>query len=222
MNTVAVVLAARAEEELGVLPALAEHEGGRTFLRSVSSILTKAGCSVLTVTGLEADRVEEWHPGAQLVTAGAWKERPGSVLHAGLAAARHGGAERMVVLPVDLPALRLSTLKTLLNQPLDAGAALRPTFEGAPGFPVILSLQAAETLLAADDHQTPEALLASLSPRTVAVKDPGVVVRIRDAQLYERLLGHPPREAAAPKRRTRKPPPGPPPSMEGETAHPHE
>lgn len=221
MNTVAVVLAARAEAELGVIPALAEHEGGRTFLRSVTSTLTKAGCSVLTVVGVEADRVEEWHPGAQMVTAGSWKDRPGSVLLSGLAAARHGGAERMVVLPVDMPALRVSTLKTLLNQTLEEGAALRPTFEGAPGFPVVLSLRAAETLLAADDHQSPEALLTSLAPKTVAVKDPGVVVRIRDAALYERLLGHPPREAPPPKRRARKTA-GPPPTLESESVQPHE
>lgn len=222
MNTVAVVLAARAEAELGVVPALAEHEGGRSFLRSVSSTLSKAGCSVLTVVGVEAERVEEWHPGAHLVNAAAWKDRPGSVLHVGLAAARHGGADRMVVIPVDMPALRVSTLKTLLNQPLDEGAALRPTFEGAPGFPVVLSLRAAETLLAAEDRQTPEALLTSLAPKTVAVKDPGVVVRIRDAQLYERLLGHAPREAAPPKRRVRKTPAGPPPTLESEGLQPHE
>lgn len=204
MKTVAVILAARAEKGLGLVAALAEHEGGRSFLRSLSSSMAKAGCTVVAVIGDEAERVIEWHPGAQLVEAPAWEERPGSVLQVGVAAARAAGAERILVHPVDMPAVRVTTLKALVAKPLAPGEVLRPTFEGAPGFPVMLSLEAAERLAGMDAAQTPEQLLAALNPRQLVMKDPGVVVRIRDAELYQRVLGHPPVESAAPKKRGRR------------------
>jgi len=204
VKTVAVILAARAEKGLGLVAALAEHEGGRSFLRSLSSSMTKAGCSVLGVIGDGAERVVEWHPGAQLVEASAWEERPGSALQVGLAAAKAAGAERILVHPVDMPAVRVTTLKALVAKPLSPGEAIRPTFEGASGFPVVLTPEAADRLMGMDAAQTPEQMLAALKPRPLVMKDPGVVVRIRDGELYERLLGHPPKEAPAPKRRGRR------------------
>ena len=162
MKTVAVILAARAEKGLGLPVALAEHEGGRTFLQSLASAFAKAGCTVLGVVGEGAERVVEQHPSLELVEATAWAERPGSSLQAGLAAARHAGAEQVLVHPVDMPAVRATTLKTMVGK-LEDAEAVRPTFEGAPGFPVVLSIAAVEKLLAGDSAQSPEQLLAGIA-----------------------------------------------------------
>jgi molybdenum cofactor cytidylyltransferase len=203
VKTVAVILAAREERGLGHPVAMVEHEGGKSFLQSLASSFGKAGATVLGVLGDSAGEVREQHPGLFLVEADGWRERPGSPLRAGLRAALEEGADVVLVHPVDAPAVRATTLKNLLAR-LEGTEAVRPLFEGAPGFPVVLSARAAERLVNSDEGSNPEALLASLSPKGVAVKDPGVVVRIREADLYERLFGNPPRPAPPPKRRVRK------------------
>ncbi|MCI0573894.1 MAG: NTP transferase domain-containing protein [Myxococcaceae bacterium] len=207
MKTVAVILAASEERSMGHPTALMEHEpgGGKTFLQSLASTFSKAGCSVLGVVGDAAEEVKEQHPTLELVESSSWRERAGAPLRAGLQAALEEGAEVVLVHPVDMPAVRASTIKSLVNK-LEDGEALRPVFESAPGFPVVLGRQAVERLLQADESKAAETLLASMPVRNLPVKDPGVVVRIRGADLYERLFGSAPKLAPPPKRRMRRTP----------------
>ena len=202
MNAVAVILAAGEAKRMGHPKALIEHEGGRSFLQSLSSTFGKAGCRVLGVVGRDADAVRAQHPAVELVDAPAWQEGVLATIKAGLRAALDEGADAVLVHPVDMPTLRATTLKSLLKSTPD-GTGLRPEFEGAPGFPLILSRQGAQQLLAAQGG-TLEPALGTLALKRVTVKDPGVVVNINAPDVYERLFGSAPKLAPPPKRRTRK------------------
>lgn len=204
MKAVAIILAAGEARRMAHPKALIEHEGGRSFLQSLASTFGKAGCAILGVIGKDAEAVREQHPSLMLVESPRWQEGPMASIKAGLEAALEEGAELVLLHPVDMPAVRASTLKTLLKVMGDSDEGLRPEFEGAPGFPVVLSRAVAERLLGSNVAQL-EAALQGVKLRRAPVKDPGVVVNINTPETYERLFGMPPRLAPPPKRRAKKP-----------------
>ncbi|NMO22537.1 NTP transferase domain-containing protein [Pyxidicoccus fallax] len=203
MKAVAIILAAGEARRMAHPKALIEHEGGKSFLQSLASTFGKAGCSVLGVVGKDSEAIREQHPGLELVEAERWQEGPLASMKAGLEAALEMGADVVMLQPVDMPALRASTLKSLLKLMGEADEVLRPEFEGAPGWPLVLSRGAVERLRAAEGAQVDPAL-ASMKVRRVPVKDPGVVVNINTPETYERLFGMAPRLAPPPKRRGKR------------------
>ena len=203
MKAVAIILAAGEARRMGHPKALIEHEGGKSFLQSLASTFGKAGCAVLGVVGKDSEAVREQHPGLELVEAERWQEGPLASVKAGLEAALEAGADVVLLHPVDMPALRASTLKSLLKMMGDADEVLRPEFEGAPGWPLVLSRGAAERLRAVEGTQV-DAALTGLKLRRAPVKDPGVVVNINTPETYERLFGMAPRLAPPPRRRGKR------------------
>jgi molybdenum cofactor cytidylyltransferase len=203
MKAVAIILAAGEARRMAHPKALIEHEGGKSFLQSLASTFGKAGCAVLGVTGKDAEAVREQHPSLALVHSEHWQEGLLMSLKAGLSAALEEGAEVVLVHPVDMPAVRASTLKSLLKVRGETEEGLRPEFEGAPGYPLVLSRAAAERLVASPAAQL-EGALAEVKLRRVPVKDPGVVVNINTPDTYERLFGTPPKLAPPPKRRVKR------------------
>jgi molybdenum cofactor cytidylyltransferase len=206
MKAVAIILAAGEARRMAHPKALIEHEGGRSFLQSLASTFGKAGCAVLGVVGKDAEAVRDQHPSMELVNSPRWQQGLLASVQAGLEAALEEEAEVVLVHPVDMPAVRASTLKSLLKTMSESQEGLRPEFEGAAGYPLVLSRAAAEQLLASSASEL-EAVLPSLKLRRVPVKDPGVVVNINTPETYERLFGTPPKLAPAPKRRVKKPTP---------------
>jgi molybdenum cofactor cytidylyltransferase len=138
-----------------------------------------------------------------LVESPRWQEGPMSSIKAGLTAALEEGAEVVLLHPVDMPAVRASTLKSLLKAMGESDEGLRPEFEGASGYPVVLSRRVAERLLESQATQL-DAALQGVKLRKVSVKDPGVVVNINTPETYERLFGTQPKLAPPPKRRGKK------------------
>lgn len=205
MKAVAIILAAGEARHMGHSKALVEHEGGKSFLQSLASTFGKAGCAVLAVLGKDAEAVREQHPAVHLVDNERWSEGQFGSVKVGLDAALEEGADVVLLHPVDMPAVRASTLKSLLKSFGESVEGLRPEFEGALGYPVLLSRAAAERLResTSGDKQL-EAVLRGLSPRRIAVKDPGVVVNINTPETYERLFGSAPKLAPPPKRRGKK------------------
>jgi len=126
-----------------------------------------------------------------------------SSIQAGISAAIEEEAEVVLLHPVDMPAVRATTLKTLLKAMGESDEGLRPEFEGAPGYPVMLSRAAAERLVSGNAAGL-DAALQGLKLRRVSVKDPGVVVNINTPETYERLFGTAPKLAPPPKRRAKK------------------
>jgi molybdenum cofactor cytidylyltransferase len=201
MKAVAIILAAGMPQKMSHPKALIEHEGGKSFLQSLASTFGKAGCQVLGVVGHEDAAVREQHPSMELVMSQDWKRSLLASVKTGLEAALAEGADVMLVHPVDMPSVRSTTLKTLLKGMETAtDAVMRPEFEGAPGWPLMLTASMARKLMAAEGDDL-EAALKPLNPRRVSVKDPGVVVNINMPEVYERLFGMAPKLAPPPKRR---------------------
>jgi molybdenum cofactor cytidylyltransferase len=203
MKAVAIILAAGEARRMSHPKALIEHEGGRSFLQSLASTFGKAGCAVLGVIGKDGEAVRDQHPTLNLVDSPRWQDGQMASIQAGVEAALEEEAEVVLLHPVDMPAVRASTLKSLLKAVGESDEGLRPEFEGAPGFPVVLSRAAAERLVAGSATQL-DAALQGLKLRRVSVKDPGVVVNINTPETYERLFGVPPKLAPPPKRRVKK------------------
>jgi molybdenum cofactor cytidylyltransferase len=203
MKAVAIILAAGEARRMAHPKALIEHEGGKSFLQSLASTFGKAGCSVIGVLGKDSEAVREQHPGLELVESERWQEGPLASVKAGLDAALESGADVLLLQPVDMPALRASTLKSLLKLMGEGDEVMRPEFESAPGWPLVLSRGAAERLRAMEGMQL-EPALAALKVRRVPVKDPGVVVNINTPETYERLFGTAPKLAPPPKRRGKR------------------
>jgi molybdenum cofactor cytidylyltransferase len=205
MKAVAIILAAGEARRMGYPKALIEHEGGKSFLQSLASTFGKAGCSVIGVIGKDAEAVRDQHPTLHLVENERWQDSQLGSVKAGLEAAFEDDADVVLLHPVDMPALRASTLKSLLKAMGDSVECIRPEFEGAPGFPIILSRGAAERLREKDSGETLlEGALKGMQARRIPVKDPGVVVNINTPETYERLFGSAPRLAPPPKRRSKK------------------
>jgi molybdenum cofactor cytidylyltransferase len=203
MKAVAIILAAGEARRMAHPKALIEHEGGRSFLQSLASTFGKAGCAVMGVIGKDAEAVRDQHPSLMLVESPRWQDGPMSSIKAGFTAALEEGAEVVLLHPVDMPAVRASTLKSLLKAMGESDEGLRPEFEGAPGYPVVLSRAVAERLMEAGATQL-DAALQGVKLRKVSVKDPGVVVNINTPETYERLFGMQPKLAPPPKRRGKK------------------
>ncbi|RKH31719.1 purine catabolism protein PucB [Corallococcus praedator] len=212
MKAVAIILAAgKSQEKMPHPKANIEHEGGKSFLQSLASTFVKAGCGVLGVVGSDAAAVREQHPSLMLVTNEHWERSLLASVKVGLEAAlqeaRGADPENAVVVmvhPVDMPALRVNTVKTLLKEmergDMKGAAALRPEYDSAVGWPVVLSQGAAEKLLQAEGEDL-ETALKAFNPRRLSVKDPGVIVNINTPGAYERVFGKPPVLAPPPKRR---------------------
>jgi molybdenum cofactor cytidylyltransferase len=200
MKAVAIILAAGEARRMGHPKALIEHEGGKSFLQSLGSTFGKAGCQVMGIIGKDGAAVREQHPALDLVEAEQWADGPLASIKAGISAALEEGADLVLIHPVDMPAVRASTLKSLIKAMGDSAEGLRPEFEGAAGFPLVLSRAAAERVRDMAETQLEPALQA-MKLRRIAVKDPGVVVNINTPETYERLFGSPPKLAPPPKRR---------------------
>ncbi len=199
MNAIAVILAAGEGQRMGLPKAMLDNEG-KSFLDVLASTFGKGGCGVLAVIGHAAEEVRAQHPRVQLVENPSWRDGQFSSAKAGLQAALDEGAEAVLVHPVDMPAVRASTVKALLSR-LASAPAVVPEFEGAPGHPLVLSRAAAEKVLARTDAQTLEQALLGIEVTRVPTRDPGVVVNVNTPEVYERLFGAPPRRAPPPKRK---------------------
>ena len=204
MKAIAVILAAGEARRMGHPKASLEHEGGKSFLQSLASTFGKAGCAVLAVVGKDAEAVRKQHPSLNTVENARWSDSLFSSVRAGVDAALEEGADIILLHPVDMPAVRATTLKSLLKTLGDSVEGLRPEFEGAPGFPMLLSRATAERLRETSGETQLEGAVRALQLRRVPVKDPGVIVNINTPETYERLFGSAPKLAPPPKRRGKK------------------
>lgn len=207
MKAVAIILAAGKAQSMAHPKALIEHEGGKSFLQSLASTFGKAGGGVLGVVGYNEAEVREQHPSLELVTSKDWEKSLLSSVKAGLEAALAEDADVVLLHPVDMPALRDKTVKSMLKEMerggTDGVVALRPEYENAMGWPVVLSRGAAQKLLQAEGDDLNVALRA-LNPRRMPMKDPGVIVNINTPAIYRSLFSSDPKLAPPPKRRVKR------------------
>ena len=207
MKAVAIILAAGKARRMSHPKALIEHEGGKSFLQSLASTFGKAGCGVLGVVGSDEEAVREQHPSLELVTSRDWEKSLLASVKAGLEAAMAEDADVVLVHPVDMPALRVTTVKSMLKDMerggTDAVMVLRPEYDNATGWPVVLSKGAARKLIEAEGEDL-EAALKTLNPRRLNVKDPGVIVNVNTPEIYGRVFSTEVKLAPPPKRRMKR------------------
>jgi molybdenum cofactor cytidylyltransferase len=202
-KTLVIILAAGEGKRMGMPKALLEYEKGKSFLAQLASTYRKADVDPRAVVGFQAAEVSAHHPDIEVVENPRWSEGQFSSIRAGLRSVLAEGAEAIFIHPVDMPALRSSTVKSLLER-LEGHDAVVPEFEGLPGHPLLLSAAAAQKVMAMDDVPHMEVALKQLDVLRVPTKDPGVAVNVNTPEVYERVLGSPPHLAPPKKNRRNK------------------
>ncbi|MHB8874324.1 MAG: nucleotidyltransferase family protein [Myxococcaceae bacterium] len=197
---IAIILAAGEGKRMGMPKAVLEHERGRSFLQTLTSTFQKAGCRVLAVVGAEIEEIRQHPTRAALIENPAWESGQFSSVKVGLRTALEEGAEAVLIQPVDVPLVRASTVKAVLEA-LEGHEGAFPEFEGAPGHPLALTRAAAEKVLSMEDVPHLEAAQARLDVVRVPTRDPAVVVNLNTPEIYERVLGFAPRMAPRKKQR---------------------
>lgn len=180
---------------MGMPKALLEYAPGVSFLEHLARLFADAGCEVLAVLGKDAEQVRALHPDVGWVENEGWREGQLSSVRVGLSRALDRGAARILVCPVDMPALRSSTVDAVRGA-LDGHDGVVATYRGRPGHPLGLSRAAGEKVLGMAGLPHLEAALERLDIRPVPVEDPGVCLNFNLPEEYERHFGHPPRRAA--------------------------
>lgn len=182
-----LVLAAGGARRFGSPKQLAPLHG-RPLLEHVLAALAAAPLDrVLVVLGAHAEEVRarvDLH-GAEPVLAAGWEEGMATSLRAGLAALP--GADAVVVALGDMPGLRPATVAALLAHRGAPALAVRATYAGRPGHPVLLERplldRAAE--LRGDEGFRP--LLAGIEVREVACAgDPADVDTPEELEAFTR------------------------------------
>ncbi|HVE81974.1 MAG TPA: nucleotidyltransferase family protein [Myxococcales bacterium] len=185
----AIVLAAGEGRRMGVPKALLRYDARHSFLGRLAAVFAEASCEVVAVVGAEAERVQAAHPGVRAVVNPHWTEGQLSSVHAGLKAALQGGADLLLVHPVDMPELRVETVQALCRRAAGEGAF--PMYDGQRGHPLLLTAAGAREVLEADADTLADATFR-MHLQSVDVPDPGTVVNFNTPDMYVRVFGAPP------------------------------
>ena len=170
---------------MGHPKALLADEKGVTFLQRLTNTFAQAGLKVATVVGAHAAEIRAAHPKLTFIENPDWAQGQWSSIHQGLLHVITLGAQEAWLHPVDVPHLKLTTVRALQTA-LKKAPAVYPTVNQEPGHPVGLSREAAKSLLHGHWHRLDEALTA-LNARAVPVKDKAVTENINTPADY---LGH--------------------------------
>lgn len=166
--------------------------GNSTFIRRIISTLRAAGVEhIVVVTGYQSAVLErhlildsvmflknERFAQTDMLTS----------VQLGLSALPRG-ADRVFVMPADIPMVSPETLKQMLATPAQV---VRPTFQGRGGHPLLLRADAVEQILAWKGERGMEGLLdtGTLALENLAVDDPGILMDADTPQDYKRLLNY--------------------------------
>ncbi|MCM5558397.1 DVU_1551 family NTP transferase [Pleomorphomonas sp. JP5] len=190
-NIAVVVLAAGWSSRMGALKPLLPF-GNDTVLGHVLSTIEAAAVGpAYVVVGNEAERVAmaATAHGAVAVTNPAFSEGMMSSIKAGISALPdtvHGA----MILPVDVPLVRASTLRRIAESAGEGEApVLRPTFRGRPGHPPFVHRRLFAEILAASPETTLRDVLERHQgeARSVVVIDSGILRDMDYPDDYRRL-----------------------------------
>lgn len=148
-----LVLAGGAGTRFGGPKALAKTPEGTPWLRIAVDLLRSSGCDPLwVVLGAQGRRAEALVPeGARIVHASEWARGLSATLAAGLGAARAGGADALVIMPVDTPDASASAITRIVDAAGDRPreALVQAMYGGVPGHPVLVGADHFDPLAAA-------------------------------------------------------------------------
>ena len=193
----AIFLAAGASSRMGRTKALLPLPGGESFLARLTRTFTDAGADpVVCVAGFDADALRLEVERRQLPARLAVNPDPGrgqlSSLVTGLDAVAAQKPAAVLVVPVDLPLVTVTTVRQVISTWLSSGAPIvRPTRGGRHGHPVLLAARLFAEFRCADPSLGARAVIQRHLAEIVdvAVDDPGAFDDVDTPEEYERLIG---------------------------------
>ena len=147
MAPAGIVLAAGASRRFGGIKQLAELRGRPLLSYAVEAMLAVPALEpVIIVLGHAADEIAsaiDFGGAATVVVAANWEEGQSASLQRGIIAA--GDADAVVVTLGDQPFITPSVISDALDQ-LPGHDAVRTTYDGRPGHPVVMSRRVMDTV----------------------------------------------------------------------------
>jgi molybdenum cofactor cytidylyltransferase len=192
----AIILAAGASSRMGRSKALlAAGPGGPSFVRQIASVLLAGGAVESIVVGRPDDRelreeVDAIDPHVRFVANPHHELGQLSSLVAGLNAADHPGITGILVTPVDVPLIRATTVRTLIDAFRDNRPTIARVTHGAShGHPVIFARTVFDELRRADPAVGAKAVVRAhvRDLINVEVDDAGVLLDIDRPEDYSRI-----------------------------------
>jgi CTP:molybdopterin cytidylyltransferase MocA len=171
---VSVVLAAGAARRFGGRKQLATLRGRPLLEHALAAAAAGPGEQILLVLGAHAEEIERRVElgGATVVRCPDWEEGRGASLRAGLAALGAEVAAALVTLG-DEPFVSPEASRRLLAARRPGLVALRATYGGRPGHPVLIERELFGPLTAASRDAEPAALLHEAGIEAVECSDLG-------------------------------------------------
>ncbi len=168
-----LVLAAGKGSRFGGSKQLAELDGRPLLEHSIQAMTASPVGRVVVVLGAAAESViaqVDFH-GAEPIVTDRWEEGQSASLAYGLA--ELSDCEAVVVTLGDLPRLSTDAIRRVIAARGDGVEAVRATYAGEPGHPVLLEREFFERLRDVSGDHGARNLLLSVSPREVACDDLG-------------------------------------------------
>jgi nicotine blue oxidoreductase len=192
MRIWSIILAAGRGERVGGPKALLVA-GGESFLARTARLLRPSRVeAVVAVLGHEAGRVAReagLAGGVEVVTNARYAEGMLTSIRAGLDAAEAGGADAVLVHPVDHPLVEPETVERVLDALLSGAVIAVPSHEGRRGHPAGFARGAWAALRNAPAEEGARAVLASHPEWVVHVQGgPGCRAGINTPEDYRRLF----------------------------------
>lgn len=164
-----------------------------TFLERAIRVLIEGGCRAVIVVlssgaGDEARLAEQ--AGAKVVVNDDPESQQADSLRIGLGALE-SEAEAVVVLPVDHPIVRVSTVQRVLEAFRRRGAVIaRPSYLGVPGHPTLFARRLFDELMRTDLPEGARTVVAENEDAVtdVPVQDPGVTSDVDSPDDYRQLV----------------------------------
>ncbi|HVW48238.1 MAG TPA: nucleotidyltransferase family protein [Solirubrobacterales bacterium] len=171
---VSIVLAAGAGKRFGGRKQLAPLAGRPLLEHALAAAAASSTSSTLLVLGADAAAIERGVDleGASVVRCADWELGPGASLGCGLAALGPDVAAALVTLG-DEPFVSPTAARRLIAARRADLPALRATYGGRPGHPVLIERRLFEPLIEAAPGQKPAVLLRAAGIETVECGDLG-------------------------------------------------
>lgn len=187
-----IILAAGESSRMGRDKALLPYQGS-TFLENILKALATAGISrVAVVLGHHAEEIQKALDLTEtiIVINSDYQRGQTSSLQAGLRAIDRHDVESVLLCLVDHPAVRVETVRTLVNTYAASHApVVIPMHDGRRGHPVLIGRELFEELDAIEPGQGANSVIRKYRERTqfVDVEDEGVLIDVDEPETFERL-----------------------------------
>ena len=190
-----VVLAGGEGKRMGSVPKAGLQIGRETLLERAVRSLRQGGCETI-VAILPAGHVElvdlAARAGVKVLFNPAPLDGMFSSARIGLThlLTEHADVAVIVIFPVDHPEIQVETITTLVSAAEEPhAAAVRPSYSGRSGHPLVVTRALAEELLRVSPAETLREALTKCGARldTISVVDPGVLVNVNTPGDFERL-----------------------------------